>query len=139
MQANLRPDLRLVIMSATLQGARIERWFDAPRLSSEGRAYPVRITHPPARTDSDALALRRGVEQAIEESTGDVLVFLPGKREIEQARAMLTPALAHKPLSPRERGWGEGPAEVTTSTDSKPSAPRSRSTCRPTCAPTCAS
>src|SRR5690348_17770095 len=42
-QANLRPDLRLVIMSATLQGARIERWFDAPRVSSEGRSFPVRI------------------------------------------------------------------------------------------------
>jgi ATP-dependent helicase HrpB len=99
-QANLRPDLRLVLMSATLQGAVIERWFDAPRLSSEGRAFPVRIAHPPARTDSDALALRRGVEQAIAESTGDVLVFLPGKREIEQARAMLLPALA-QPLSAR--------------------------------------
>lgn len=49
-QANLRPDLRLVIMSATLDGARIARWFDAPQLASAGRSFPVQVTHPPART-----------------------------------------------------------------------------------------
>jgi hypothetical protein len=48
-QANLRPDLRLVVMSATLDGERIARWFDAPQLVSEGRSFPVRIAHPPAR------------------------------------------------------------------------------------------
>jgi ATP-dependent helicase HrpB len=89
-QANLRPDLRLVIMSATLQGARIERWFDAPRVSSEGRSFPVRIVHPPARpNETDLIVLRRAVGQALAENDGDVLVFLPGKREIEQARAAL--------------------------------------------------
>ncbi len=91
-QANLRPDLRLVIMSATLQGARIERWFDAPRLSSEGRSFPVRIVHPPARpNESELVVLRRAVAQALAENDGDVLVFLPGKREIEQARRALEP------------------------------------------------
>jgi len=89
-QANLRPDLRLVVMSATLQGARIERWLDAPRLSSEGRSFPVRITHPPARANEDGLAhLRRAIEQALVENEGDVLVFLPGKREIDKARSAL--------------------------------------------------
>ena len=48
-QASLRPDLRLVIMSATLDGERVARWFDAPRLTSAGRSYPVRIEYPPAR------------------------------------------------------------------------------------------
>ena len=89
-QANLRPDLRLVVMSATLQGARIERWLDAPRLSSEGRSFPVRITHPPARANEDGLAhLRRAIEQALVENEGDLLVFLPGKREIDKARSAL--------------------------------------------------
>jgi len=89
-QANLRPDLRLVVMSATLQGARIERWLDAPRLSSEGRSFPVRITHPPARANEDGLAhLRRAIEQVLVENEGDVLVFLPGKREIDKARSAL--------------------------------------------------
>lgn len=91
-QATLRPDLRLVIMSATLDGERIARWFDAPRLTSAGRSHPVRIGHPPARADEAWPArgwpfhLRRTVETALAEDAGDLLVFLPGKREIERAR-----------------------------------------------------
>jgi len=92
-QANLRPELRLVVMSATLSGARIERWFDAPRVASEGRAFPVRIAHPALSGNDDPTALRRTVMQALAENEGDVLVFLPGKREIEQARSMLSNAV----------------------------------------------
>ncbi|MDL1869904.1 ATP-dependent helicase HrpB [Gammaproteobacteria bacterium PRO6] len=94
-QANLRPDLRLVIMSATLDGARIARWFDAPQLASAGRSFPVQVAHPPARTgeawpERGWLAhLRRAVEAALAADPGDVLVFLPGKREIDAARAAL--------------------------------------------------
>ena len=95
MQANLRPELRVVIMSATLDGERIARWFEAPRLSSAGRSFPVRIEHPPARQGEAwpergwISQLRRAVEQALADSTGDVLVFLPGRREIERAREAL--------------------------------------------------
>jgi len=92
-QANLRPDLRLVVMSATLSGARIERWLDAPRIASEGRGFPVRIAHPALRGKDDPTALRRAVAEALIENDGDILVFLPGKREIEQARAMLSGAI----------------------------------------------
>lgn len=94
-QANLRPDLRLVIMSATLDGERIARWFDAPRIASEGRSFPVRIEHPPARTDEAwpgrgwPFHLRRAVEAALAAGDGDVLTFLPGKREIDTARRAL--------------------------------------------------
>ena len=85
-QAALRPDLRLVIMSATLDGERIARWFDAPRLTSAGRSYPVRIVYPPAKANEEwVFHLRRVVEQAQAESDGDVLVFLPGRREIDRA------------------------------------------------------
>ena len=89
-QATLRPDLRLVIMSATLDGARIANWFDAPRISSAGRSFPVRIEHPPARANEDwAFQVRRAVDVALAENDGDVLVFLPGKREIEKIRGVL--------------------------------------------------
>jgi len=92
-QANLRPELRLIVMSATLQGARIERWFDAPRLASEGRGFPVRIAHPSARANEESIAhLRRAIKEALAETDGDVLVFLPGKREIDQAQAALAAA-----------------------------------------------
>lgn len=90
-QNTLRPDLRLLVMSATLDGERIARWLDAPRLSSAGRSYPVQISHPPARSGEDWLAqLRRAAEQALNETQGDILVFLPGKREIDRARQLLT-------------------------------------------------
>jgi len=94
-QGSLRPDLRLVLMSATLAGERVARWFDAPRIASEGRGFPVRIAHPPARAGEAwpgrgwPLHLRRAVELALAENPGDVLVFLPGKREIERAGAAL--------------------------------------------------
>lgn len=89
-QSSLRPDLRLVIMSATLEGERVAHWMNAPVIRSEGRAFPVRIEHPPVRRGEDATShLRRAVEQALHETTGDVLVFLPGRREITQAQRVL--------------------------------------------------
>ncbi|MBK7013642.1 MAG: ATP-dependent helicase HrpB [Xanthomonadales bacterium] len=94
-QATLRPDLRLVIMSATLDGERIARWFDAPRLSSAGRSFPVRIEHPPARPGEQwpergwTAHLARVVALALDECAGDILVFLPGRREIEAAHRAL--------------------------------------------------
>ena len=94
-QATLRPDLRLIVMSATLDGERIARWFDAPRITSVGRSFPVRIEYPPLRPNEDwPLHLRRVTETALREITlheseGDILVFLPGRREIEQAQRAL--------------------------------------------------
>jgi ATP-dependent helicase HrpB len=89
-QANLREDLRIVVMSATLEGERLARFLDAPRLRSEGRGFPVAIRHLPLRAPEDWLAhARRGVREAFEATDADVLVFLPGKREIDQlARAL---------------------------------------------------
>ncbi len=89
-QANLRDDLRLVVMSATLDGERIARWFNAPRVISAGRSFPVRIEYPPARASEEPpFHLRRAIAQALVETDGDVLVFLPGKREIDRARDVL--------------------------------------------------
>ncbi|NUR21564.1 helicase-related protein, partial [Frateuria sp.] len=102
-QATLRPDLRLLVMSATLDGERIARWLDAPRLSSPGRSHPVRIAHPPARAqETPEHQLARVARQALEENDGDVLVFLPGRREIARAQALLEKAL------PSSLGRGAG-------------------------------
>src|SRR5690348_6455839 len=77
-QSSLRTDLRLVIMSATLEGERVSKWLDAPALRSEGRAFPVRIEHPPPRSgEDDFVRTHRAVQQALRETEGDVLVFLP--------------------------------------------------------------
>ncbi len=89
-QSQLRGDLRLVVMSATLDGERLARFLDAPRLSSEGRGFPVQIAHFPARREETLeLQVRRAVQQALREHPGDVLVFLPGQREIQRVLAGL--------------------------------------------------
>ena len=89
-QASLREDLRIVVMSATLDGERLAQFLDAPRLSSAGRSHPVTIAHYPARREEKLEhQLRRAVEHALQQHPGDVLVFLPGQREIARADAAL--------------------------------------------------
>ena len=101
----LRDDLRIVVMSATLDGERLARFLDAPRLASEGRSYPVTVSHFPARRDESLESqTRRAVEDALQEHPGDVLVFLPGQREIARVEATLSP-------SPTGRRWREAPDE----------------------------
>ncbi|MDE3210925.1 MAG: ATP-dependent helicase HrpB [Pseudomonadota bacterium] len=93
-QATLRPGLRLLLMSATLDGERIAAWLDAPRLSSPGRSFAVRIAHPPARSqESIEQHLARVARQALAEGEGDVLAFLPGRREIARMQSMLEQSL----------------------------------------------
>ena len=91
-QSELRPDLRIVVMSATLDGEALAAFLDAPRLASAGRSFPVTVAHFPARRDEAWLPqLRRCVSEALAQHPGDLLVFLPGQREIGQAEAALSP------------------------------------------------
>ena len=89
-QASVRDDLRIVVMSATLDGERLAQWLDAPRISSAGRSHPVAISHFQGRRE-EALApqVRRAVDHALATHEGDVLVFLPGIREIRRVQQML--------------------------------------------------
>jgi ATP-dependent helicase HrpB len=115
-QATLRPDLRLLVMSATLDGERVARWLDAPRITSPGRSYPVRIEHPPARAqESLEHHLARVARQALAENDGDVLAFLPGRREIARAQAVLeeTLSLRERVAEGRERVRAERGAEAS--------------------------
>ncbi len=93
-QASVRDDLRIVVMSATLDGESLARWLDAPRISSAGRSFPVHVGHFAARRD-EALEhqVKRAVEEAIATHPGDVLVFLPGLREITKTQRLLDDAL----------------------------------------------
>ncbi len=93
-QSQLREDLRIVVMSATLDGERLAQFLDAPRLSSEGRGFAVEIAHFPARREeTPETQARRAVEQALQQHPGDVLVFLPGQREIARMTAVLETVL----------------------------------------------
>ncbi|MEW5834685.1 MAG: ATP-dependent helicase HrpB [Pseudomonadota bacterium] len=122
-QGTLRPDLRLLVMSATLDGERIAQWLDAPRISSPGRSFPVRVEHPPARAQETLEQhLARTVRQALAENAGDVLVFLPGRREIGRAQTVLGNTLddsvelvpLHGELSLAEQQHALGAAEPGT-------------------------
>lgn len=90
-QSGLRPDLRLVVMSATLDAARVAALLgDAPVIVSEGRMYPVAHVYRPrlasARLEEDVAAAVRG---ALAAERGSALVFLPGVREIERTAEAL--------------------------------------------------
>ncbi|ULU26442.1 ATP-dependent helicase HrpB [Dyella terrae] len=122
-QGTLRPELRMVVMSATLDGERIAQWLDAPRISSPGRSFPVRIEYPAARTqETTEHHLARIVRQALEENDGDVLAFLPGRREIARTQAVLASSLdenidivaLHGELSMAEQQAALSPAEPGT-------------------------
>ncbi len=85
-QAGLRDDLRLLAMSATLDGARVAGLMrDAPVIESQGRAYPVETIHlgrdPGERIEP---AMARAILRALESETGSILAFLPGQGEIER-------------------------------------------------------
>ncbi|AXK73224.1 ATP-dependent helicase HrpB [Lysobacter sp. TY2-98] len=89
-QSQLRDDLRIVVMSATLDGERLAHFLDAPRLSSEGRSYPVDVAHFPARREEKSEhQVRRAIEHALATHPGDVLVFLPGQREIARVQQLV--------------------------------------------------
>ncbi|HEY9131131.1 MAG TPA: ATP-dependent helicase HrpB [Dyella sp.] len=126
-QATLRPDLRIVVMSATLDGERIAQWLDAPRISSPGRSFPVRVEYPPARAqETSEQHLARVVRQALSETEGDILAFLPGRHEIGRVQGILLQALErdaaeevdvlpfHGELSMAEQQAALAPAEPGT-------------------------
>ena len=89
-QEALRPDLRVLIMSATLDPALPERLGGVPLLQSEGRSFPVELRYLPSDPTGDlAPALAARVSVALAEGPGDVLAFLPGGAEIRRAAALL--------------------------------------------------
>lgn len=89
--ALLRPELRIVVMSATLDGSRVAALLgDAPIVTSEGRMFPVRTVHVPRRDGQRVEGMVAGVvDRALREEEGDVLVFLPGAAEIRRTAALL--------------------------------------------------
>jgi ATP-dependent helicase HrpB len=119
-RATLAPELRILIMSATLEVAPVARLLaDAPVVASAGRAFPVDTryggsgppllagTGPQPQHTAEALVARL-VRRALAEAEGDILVFLPGAREIRRMQALLRdvgPAVSVRPL------YGELPAE----------------------------
>jgi ATP-dependent helicase HrpB len=90
-RAILRPELRILVMSATLEGEPVARLLGgAPILTSEGRSFPVKTHHtaPPPGIRVDA-AVAAAVRRALEVDDGDILAFLPGAAEIRRTERLL--------------------------------------------------
>ena len=90
-----RPDLKLIITSATIDPERFSEHFGgAPIVEVSGRTYPVEVRYRPPREDEELLdALADTVEELLGERDGDVLAFFSGEREIRDAAELLTARL----------------------------------------------
>ena len=102
-QGVLREDLRILVMSATIDGARFARLLgaDAPVIESQGKAWPLAIrwlgSSPEKRLED---AMTSAVLTAWREEQGDILAFLPGLGEIERVRERLAERLPDNPVLP---------------------------------------
>jgi ATP-dependent helicase HrpB len=120
LQRHLRPELRLMAMSATPDGARLAPLLAAEVIESAGKLFPVAIRHAvrdiaAPRDLPDALA--RAVRAALADHAGDILAFLPGMAEIRRAQAALADCGAlvlplHGDLPPAEQDRALRPAET---------------------------
>jgi ATP-dependent helicase HrpB len=90
-QSVLREDLRILIMSATLDGEKISTTLNkAPILTSLGKQFPITYQYFPIERNSRLPAETvRVIKKALQEQQGDVLVFLPGTGEIKQVASLL--------------------------------------------------
>ena len=115
-----RPELRIVVMSATLDAGPIAEYLGGcPILRSEGREFELALSHLPYSPDSLDMQLRRAVEVLVsEKQVGHILVFLPGAAEIRRAirecgsiakRAGLLVLPLHGDLSPAEQDRAVSP------------------------------
>jgi ATP-dependent helicase HrpB len=88
---HLRGDLRLLVMSATIEGNKVARLLgDAPVVASQGRNFPVEIRHLSRPTpDRFETGMAAAVKRALGEENGSILVFLPGGAEIRRVARLL--------------------------------------------------
>lgn len=109
-QVAFRPDLRILPMSATLDGARFADLLGgAPVIESEGRSHPLEIIHAGRRAERPIEEdVSAAIRRALAEREGDILAFLPGVREIERTAERLDGISAivhmlHGSLQPTEQ------------------------------------
>lgn len=104
----LRPDLRVMVMSATLDMPQLTQLLQAPVAISQGKSYPVDVFYG---DDADDMMLpemtARTIVKAVREHEGDVLVFLPGEGEIRKCEELLKTQLSDFRIHPL---YGQLPA-----------------------------
>ena len=89
-QQVLRNDLRILLMSATLDSEKLSALLNAPVVSSQGRQHPVKLEYLPSDEKSPIpLRVARAIRKGLSENRGDVLAFLPGAWEIQRTAELL--------------------------------------------------
>jgi ATP-dependent helicase HrpB len=89
-QSALSEELKILVMSATLDGARVAKLVGGPVVRSEGRLFPIETRHaPPAANARIEQATANAVLRALRETEGGILVFLPGEGEIRTVERLL--------------------------------------------------
>lgn len=118
-----RPDLKLIITSATLDPERLSAHFGgAPILNVEGRSYPVALRYAPPAADAE---LDEAVADAVQglwrrHPDGDVLVFLPGEREIRDCARVLAGRIRDAEILPLYSRLASGAQDQVFSTGGRP-------------------
>ena len=116
-QQIIRPDLKVVIMSATIDTSNICAALQAPLIESEGRMFPVELHYADKDTDPRdiAAAAASTTIEAYKKYEGDILVFLPGQAEIERCFELLSKS-QHLTISPHQHLNTTTSQPITTST-----------------------
>ena len=116
-QQIIRPDLKVVIMSATIDTSNICAALQAPLIESEGRMFPVELHYADEDTDPRdiAAAAASTTIEAYKKYEGDILVFLPGQAEIEHCYELLSKS-QHFTASPSQPINTSTHQHLTTST-----------------------
>ena len=101
-QELLREDLRLVVMSATIDATALAEALRCPILESKGRMFPVEVTHTEEEADAQNVAqlVAKTILQAHREREGDILAFLPGEGEIRRVEEQLEGRLGRTQIYP---------------------------------------
>ncbi|MFN3911746.1 ATP-dependent helicase HrpB [Hyphomonas sp.] len=99
-QGALREDLRLLIMSATLDTASVAKAITAPVIESEGRQYPVETRYLGRSGERIEDRMPKAIRQALREQEGSILAFLPGAREIHRTADALSDLGANVLVAP---------------------------------------
>ena len=124
-QQIIRPDLKIVIMSATIDTSNICAALQAPLIESDGRMFPVELHYADKDTDPRdiAAAAASTTIEAYKKYEGDILVFLPGQAEIERCFELLSTSLTTSPSQHLNTSGGAlvsstptTPQHLTTST-----------------------
>jgi len=89
-QQTVRPDLKLIVMSATIEAEPVAKFLgDCPVIRVPGRTFPVQVEYSQPSADDLEFRVSRAVRSMLD-SSGDILVFLPGAQEIRRAQHALT-------------------------------------------------